>query len=68
MAAPVLEAPRIEIAEWSEWDPKDYNKEYYSEITLDGWYLMQWIVQSVQAVEPVDVALEFGCGPTGSTA
>jgi len=58
------EAATVEYADWKEWDPRDYNKEYYSEITLDGRYLMEWVVESVRESPPVPVALEFGCGPT----
>ncbi len=54
----------VQYADWSEWDPRDYNKEYYSEVTLDGKYLMEWVVESVAASPPVPVALEFGSGPT----
>ena len=54
----------VEYADWSEWNPAVYNAEYYSEITLDGRYLMEWIVESVAISPPVDVALEFGSGPT----
>ncbi len=56
--------PELEIAPWDEWNPRDYNNEYYSALTLDGWYLMQWVVESLRHVPPVDRALEFGCGPT----
>ncbi|MBV9470956.1 MAG: hypothetical protein JO316_13840 [Abitibacteriaceae bacterium] len=54
----------VEYADWKEWDPKDYNKEYYSELTLDGRYLMEWVEESVRLSPPVPVALEFGSGPT----
>lgn len=54
----------IEYSAWEEWDPRDYNREYYSEITLDGQYLMEWVVECVQKAPPMDVALEFGSGPT----
>jgi hypothetical protein len=57
-------AAEVEYSQWEEWNPADYNKEYYSEITLDGRYLMEWVVESVAASPPVDVALEFGSGPT----
>lgn len=54
----------IRYANWDEWNPAVYNQEYYSEITLDGRYLMEWVVESVGISPPVDVALEFGSGPT----
>jgi hypothetical protein len=54
----------VQYANWDEWNPAVYNREYYSEITLDGRYLMEWVVQSVGVAPPVDVALEFGSGPT----
>ncbi|HVF10866.1 MAG TPA: guanitoxin biosynthesis pre-guanitoxin forming N-methyltransferase GntF [Abditibacteriaceae bacterium] len=54
----------VQYADWGDWDPAAYNKEYYSEVTLDGRYLMEWVIESVQAAPPVDVALEFGSGPT----
>ena len=57
----------IQYAKWDEWNPAIYNKEYYSEITLDGRYLMEWVVESVGISPPVDVALEFGSGPTSSS-
>lgn len=57
-------ASDIEYSAWSDWNPTEYNREYYSEVTLDGRYLMEWIVESAQEAPDVDVALEFGSGPT----
>jgi hypothetical protein len=53
----------VEYAEWSDWNPADYINEYYADITLDGHYAVEWVVESMQKVDPVDVALEFGTGP-----
>jgi hypothetical protein len=58
------QSSNVEYAAWDDWNPSVYNKEYYSEITLDGRYLMEWVVESVKLSPPVDVALEFGSGPT----
>ncbi len=62
---PITETtPVPEYAAWDEWNPQEYNNEYYAEVTLDGLYLMEWVVESVAKSEPVDIALEFGAGPT----
>lgn len=50
--------------EWADWNPKEYNREYYSEVTLDGRYLMEWVVESVALSPQVPLAIEFGSGPT----
>ena len=54
----------VDYDDWGEWDPRDYNKEYYSEVTLDGRYLMEWVVESVQLAPQAPLAIEFGAGPT----
>jgi hypothetical protein len=50
--------------DWADWNPKEYNTEYYSEVTLDGRYLMEWVVESVALSGSVPLAIEFGSGPT----
>ncbi len=56
-------AEAVEYAEWGDWNAKDYINEYYADITLDGHYAVEWVVESMQKAQPVDVALEFGTGP-----
>ena len=57
------ETASVEYDAWSDWNAKDYINEYYSEITMDGRYAVEWVVESAQKIAPVPVALEFGCGP-----
>jgi hypothetical protein len=58
------EKPEVQYAAWSEWNPQDYNQEYYAEIMPDERFAMEWLVESMQKVPSVPVALDFGCGPT----
>lgn len=50
-------------ASWDEWNPQDYIAEYYSEVIPDCRFAMQWLLDSLSDVPPVDQAIEFGCGP-----
>ena len=56
--------PEANYNDWSDWNAKEYNKEYYSEITLDGRFLMEWVAESVALSPEVPLAIEFGSGPT----
>lgn len=56
--------PEIQIADYSEWEPKDYLADYYREIAPDERYAMEFLVESLRRTPEVPVALEFGCGPT----
>ena len=60
MATTVLER---RLSDYSEWEPKEYIAEYYSEILTDCRYASEWLVESMQKTPSVPVALEFGCGP-----
>src|SRR5687768_15605291 len=64
MAETQTAAATVDYNDWAEWDPRDYNKEYYSEVTLDGRYLMEWVVESLQLAPQAPIAIEFGAGPT----
>ena len=53
----------IEYSAYSEFDPKEYIAEYYSEVIPDCRYAMEWLIESMEKVPSVSVALEFGTGP-----
>ena len=60
MSAPI-NAP---VSDYSQWQPQEYLHEYYGEVQPDERFAMEFLVEAVARLEPVAVALEFGCGPT----
>jgi NNMT/PNMT/TEMT family len=53
----------ITLTDYSAWNPKDYLDEYYSEIMSDEKLCLEFLIESLQKIDPVDVALDFGAGP-----
>lgn len=58
-----IETP-VSISSYSQWQPEEYLREYYGEVMPDEHFAMQFLVEALRRLEPVSVALEFGCGPT----
>src|SRR5689334_19821036 len=52
------------VVSYSQWQPDEYLHEYYGEVMPDEHFAMQFLVEALERLEPVCVALEFGCGPT----
>ncbi len=52
------------VSDYSQWQPEEYLREYYGEVLPDEHFAMQFLVEAIARLEPVPVALEFGCGPT----
>lgn len=52
------------VSDYSQWQPEEYLHEYYGEVMPDERFAMEFLVEAVARLEPVSVALEFGCGPT----
>ncbi|RYX85740.1 hypothetical protein EON83_05220 [bacterium] len=63
MSTPTPTDTPEKYSDWSEWNPKDYIAEYYSEVIPDCRFAMEWLLESLADVPPVDCALEFGTGP-----
>jgi NNMT/PNMT/TEMT family len=53
----------LKLASYSDWDPKKYLDEYYSNILPDEKLCLEFLVDSLQKLISVDVALDFGAGP-----
>jgi SAM-dependent methyltransferase len=54
----------VEYAPWNEWQAKDYLTEYYAEVMPDEQYALAFLQESVARLPEVEVALDYGCGPT----
>lgn len=52
------------VSDYSQFQPQEYLREYYGEVMSDEHFAMQFLVEALARLEPVPVALEFGCGPT----
>jgi hypothetical protein len=53
----------LEYAEYTSWDPKDYLTEYYSGVMSDERFCLEFLIESLKHLAPVEVALDFGSGP-----
>lgn len=54
----------VEYSPWSEWRARDYLEEYYSEIMPDEQHALSFLRESLERLPEVDLALDYGCGPT----
>lgn len=54
----------VPVSDYSQFQPEEYLREYYGEVMSDEHFAMQFLVEALARLEPVSVALEFGCGPT----
>lgn len=53
----------IQYSSYSDWKPQDYLAEYYQEVMLDQVFTLEFILESLQKIPEVSIALDFGCGP-----
>jgi NNMT/PNMT/TEMT family len=53
----------INFANYSDWNPREYLNEYYSDIMADEKLCLEFLVDSLRKLPSVDVALDFGAGP-----
>ncbi|MEA5463711.1 guanitoxin biosynthesis pre-guanitoxin forming N-methyltransferase GntF [Leptothoe sp. PORK10 BA2] len=58
-----MQAVEINYSEYSDWDPKKYLQEYYSDIMPDEQYCLEFLTESLKRMAPVPFALDFGSGP-----
>lgn len=58
-----MKTSEIQYAEYSKWKPKDYLADYYEGVMIDERFSLEFLVESLQKMPPVSVALDFGCGP-----
>jgi hypothetical protein len=56
--------PAVEYSSYTDWKAEDYLKDYYSEVMPDEQFAMEFLIESLRKTAPVDIAVEFGCGPT----
>jgi SAM-dependent methyltransferase len=54
----------VDYAPWNEWQARDYLVEYYAEIMPDEQYALAFLQESLERLPEVEVALDYGCGPT----
>lgn len=59
----VMQTSEIQYTDYSNWEPKDYLAEYYAEVMPDARFTLEFVVESLQKMPPLSVALDFGCGP-----
>ncbi|MBE9069080.1 hypothetical protein IQ260_20755 [Leptolyngbya cf. ectocarpi LEGE 11479] len=58
-----MQTAEVKYSDYSDWDPKQYLQEYYSGIMPDEKYCLEFLTESLQRIDPVPVALDFGSGP-----
>jgi hypothetical protein len=52
------------VSDYSQWQPEEYLSEYYGEVQPDERFAVEFLVEALSRLQPVPIALEFGCGPT----
>jgi hypothetical protein len=56
--------PTVEYSPYTDWKAEDYLTDYYSEVMPDEQFAMEFLVEAMRKTSPVDIAVEFGAGPT----
>jgi hypothetical protein len=57
-------ANNLEYTPWNDWRAEDYLSEYYCEVMADERFALAFLQESLERLPEVDVALDYGCGPT----
>lgn len=52
------------MADWAEFDPREYLNEYYSDLGGENVALLRFFVEAYRTVTPNGLLLDFGGGPT----
>lgn len=60
----MITSSKIQLANYSDWNPQKYLAEYYTGIHPDVQTTIEFLVQMFHFMPPSPLMLEFGCGPS----